>query len=102
MMKLIGEEINKKIYNILKKKNPILAELIIDWKKIVGEKFSKNSIPTKIIRSKESGKYINILYINTENSSVAMEISYQKEIILERISVYMGYKSVDKIIITNN
>ena len=97
MMKPIVNDVNNIIRNVFRKQHPILAEIVVNWGKIVGVKFSKNSIPLKIISSKESGKRINILYISSDNSSASMEISYHQELIIERIAVYLGYKGIHKI-----
>lgn len=96
-MKPIVDEVNKLVRNIFKRQHPILAEIIINWSKIVGIKFSKNSMPLKIISSKEGGRKIKILYIISENSSISMQISYQQELIIERIAIYLGYKAIHKI-----
>mgnify|MGYP001055958200 CR=1 FL=1 len=97
MMKPIIVEVNKIIYKIFKRQHPILAELIVNWSKVVGVKFSSNSMPLKIVSSREKGAKINILYIQAENSSVSMEMSYQQELIIERIAIYLGYKGIHKI-----
>ena len=97
MIKPIVNDVNNIIRNVFRKQHPILAEIVVNWGKIVGVKFSKNSIPLKIISSKERGKRINILYISSDNSSASMEISYHQELIIERIAVYLGYKGIHKI-----
>ena len=96
-MKPLNVEVNKLIHNVLKRKHPILAEVIFNWGKIVGIKFSAKATPLKITTSTESGKKINILYVSAENSSISMEMSYQQELIIERIAVYLGYKGIHKI-----
>ncbi len=96
-MKPIVGEVNKLVQNVFRRQHPILAEIIVNWGKIVGVKFSQNSMPLKITSSKERGKKINILYISSENSSASMEIAYQQELIIERIAIYLGYKAIHKI-----
>ena len=86
-MKPIVDEVNKLVRNVFKRQHPVLAEIIVNWGKIVGVKFSQNSIPLKITSSKERGKKINILYISSENSGASMEIAYQQELIIERIAI---------------
>jgi len=98
-MKPISSEVNNLVYNLFKKRHPILAEIIINWEKIVGVKFSSKATPVKISTRKESRKKINILYIKTDNSSISMEISYHKELMIERMAIYLGYKAIHKIII---
>lgn len=97
MMKPIINDVNNIIRNVFRSQHPILGEIIVNWGKIVGVKFSKNSTPLKIISSKERGKRINILYISSDNSSASMEISYYQGIIIERIAIYLGYKAIHKI-----
>jgi len=99
-MKLLSTSVNSIIYNIFKRQSPILAELIINWGKVAGAKFSLNSQPLKIISSWEKKQRINILYVKASNASIAMEMSYQQDIIMERIAVYFGYKAIHKIKIT--
>jgi hypothetical protein len=96
-MKPIITEVNKLVHNIFKKQHPILAEIIVNWQKIVGTKFCTKVTPLKITVSKQGGKNINILHIRAENSSASMEISYQQELIIERIAIYIGYKAIHKI-----
>jgi hypothetical protein len=96
-MKPLITDVNKIIRKIFGRKNPILAEIIINWDKMVGIKFSRKSRPLKIANSYERGQKINILYIEVENSSLSMELSYQQDIILERIAVYLGHKGIHKI-----
>ena len=96
-MKPLINEVNKLVHKVFKRQHPILAEIIINWGKIVGIKFSQTSSPLKITTSREKGKKINVLYIASDNSSVSMEIAYQQELILERIAIYLGYKAVHKI-----
>jgi hypothetical protein len=96
-MKPIVNDINKLIHSIFKRQNPILAELVINWGKIVGVKFSSQSNPLKITIGREGGKQINILHVSVDNSSVSMELAYQQELMIERIAIYLGYKGIHKI-----
>ena len=96
-MKPLADHVNSALRKLLSKKNPVLAEIIINWSKIVGVKFSKVSHPVKITSSRQKGERVNILHINVENSSLALEMSFQQDIILERIAVYLGYKALHKI-----
>lgn len=96
-MKIIGKEVNKIVGKIFQKKDPVLAELIVNWPSIVGTKFSSRSYPIKISSSKEKGVRKSLLMIGVENSSLSMEMSFQQDIIIERIAVYLGYKAIHKI-----
>jgi hypothetical protein len=96
-MKPLINEVNKLVHKVFRRQNPILAEIIVNWGKIVGIKFSQNNSPLKVTTSKEKGKKINILHIASIDSSSSMEIAYQQELILERIAIYLGYKAIHKI-----
>jgi hypothetical protein len=96
-MKPIIENVNKIIYKIYKNKNPVLADIIINWPKIVGVKYSQNTLPLKINTLRDKNKKINILMVEVSNAATSVEIAFQQEIIIERLAVYMGYKAINKI-----
>lgn len=96
-MKSVSNEINNIIRKIFYQKDPILAEIIINWNQIVGTKFCIATNPVKITKNKDKGAIVNILHIHTNNSSLSMEMSFQQEVILERIAVYLGFKAVHRI-----
>jgi len=96
-MKPIIENVNKIIYKIYKNKNPILAEIIVNWQKIVGVKYSQNTLPLKINTIRDKNRRINILMVEVSNAATSVEIAFQQEIIIERLAVYIGYKAINKI-----
>ncbi len=96
-MKPIAQDIHILIKKLFNKHHPFLAEILINWSKIVGSRFSSVTSPVKITRSKDKGKDINILLIYVENSSISVEFVFQQEIIIERIAVYLGSRIIDKI-----
>jgi len=96
-MKLLGESLNNILRNVISKRNKILAEIIINWHKIAGAELSKDTAPTGIFSANSKGQQLNILYIQTKSSSIGLKLSYQQEIIIERIAVYFGHKAVHKI-----
>lgn len=96
-MKPIIENVNKIIYKIYKSKNPLLAEVIINWQKIVGAKYIYNTLPLKISTTRDKKQKVNILIVEVNNAATAVEITFQQEIIIERLAVYMGYKAINKI-----
>jgi hypothetical protein len=96
-MKPIIENVNKIIYKIYKNKNPVLADIVINWPKIVGVKYSQNTLPLKINTLRDKNKKINILMVEVSNAATSVEIAFQQDIIIERLAVYMGYKAINKI-----
>ena len=97
LIKNIGDEAGKLLKRVIRHKDPIVAELLINWGKVVGVKFASFTYPLKTIKFKEKNQYKKLLIVNASNSSLAMEFSFQQDIIIERIAVYMGYKAVHKI-----
>lgn len=96
-MKPVSEEVNNLIRKIFVRKDPILAEIIINWTKIVGPKFSINTAPCKITRGYEKSSKISILHVEASDSSLSMEMSFQQDIIIERMTVYLGFKAIHKL-----
>lgn len=96
-MKPIAEEINKLIKKIFARQHYLLPEIVINWPKIVGLKFSRQTSPLKISTIKEKGTSINVLYVEVSSSSLSLEIEFQQEIIMERIAVYLGFKAIHKL-----
>ncbi len=93
-MKLLSNDLNTIIKKIFTKQHPLLAEIIMNWGKIVGTKFSTKTTPWKISTIKQNGQLINILHVQVENSSIELELSFQQQIIIERLSVYLGFKAI--------
>lgn len=56
-----------------------------------------NSFPLKINTVREKDKKLNILTVEVNSSSTLVEISFQQDVIIERLAVYIGYKAIDKI-----
>lgn len=81
---------------VFKKKGLTYSRIVTDWEKIIGTYYAQYSTPRKIIYSQSDTK-TGVLYVNVENSSIGLELSYQTPVILEKISTYFGYKAVDSI-----
>lgn len=96
-MKLISQDVKSLVRKILKNHHPIFAEILINWDKIVGSKFCNKTKPLKILSVREKGQKISILQIVADNPSVALEISYYQDIIIERIAVYLGFNGISKL-----
>jgi hypothetical protein len=93
-VKPIKDNLDLIVRRVLSKQHPLLPDIMINWKKIVGSKVSTKTYPLKITTGIHKGQKINILHVQTENSSIALEISFQQEIILERIAIYLGFKAI--------
>lgn len=98
-MKPISDEIDKILGQVFSRHSKVFAEIMINWPKITGTKFASSTSPYKISNATEKGRKINILHVRTENSATSLEFTFHHDIIIERISVYFGYKTIDKIIV---
>lgn len=99
-MKLIKDDVYKIIKYIFARQHPLLPEIMINWSKIVGLKFSDKILPLKIIAETNKKQKINTLFVQAENHAIALEISFYQEIILERIAIYLGFKAIHQMRVT--
>ncbi|MGB4192321.1 MAG: DUF721 domain-containing protein [Rickettsiales bacterium] len=82
---------------LIGKKGTHFQKLLKDWSQITGTNTSQISVPIKISSIKRQDNQENILYIATNNASVAMELGYRSGIIKEQINFYFGYNYINQI-----
>lgn len=94
-MKPIISSLNKVINSLSTKQDKIFNQIYINWNRIVGD-IAHYTFPKQIknIQNKIPEK---VLYIEVSNSSKALELSYKEHVIIERISIYFGYKLINRI-----
>ena len=97
MAKLLGDSINYILRRIIGQKNKVLAEIIINWPRIVGVELSGNASPLKIYSTREKGEQINVLMVQADSSAAGLKLSYQQELVIERIAIYFGHKAVHRL-----
>lgn len=81
---------------IFKKRGFVENKIITDWDLIVGKDLGNCSTPKKISFAKEQ-KSNGVLHVEVYDSGIAMEMTYMEPVIIEKISVYFGYKAIQKI-----
>ena len=96
-MKLVSQNVYSIVKKILQHQSPLFAEILLNWSKIAGVRFYDKTRPLKISTGKEKGVNINILHIIANNPSVALELSYQQDLIIERMALYLGFKGIQKL-----
>ncbi|CAM80875.1 DUF721 domain-containing protein [Orientia tsutsugamushi] len=97
-MQLISKTTFQIIRNILSSKyGKEYADIVLYWDKIVGPKLQGQSYPYKVIYPKNSNNCT--LYVNVYDSVTNLELNFQREIITEKIAIYLGYKSIKKVVI---
>lgn len=91
--KKLSQSLDYAIKPICQKKGIAQTRIITDWHNIIGKDYAIFSQPRKIkfpLGSKANG----ILHIEVYDSSIAMQISYIKPQILEKLATYFGYKAI--------
>ena len=94
-MNLLADHINNLVKEIYSRKSPIFAEISLNWGKIVGKDVEQVSRPFNMVTNYQTR--ITTLHVAVSSSSSMLNISFQKDIILERIAVYLGFKAIHKI-----
>ena len=81
----------------LQKKGFAETRIISQWKDIVGEAYARHSLPQKLsfVQGKRSH---GVLHIAT-HGSWALELQHLEPVILEKISLFFGYRAVDRLVI---
>lgn len=100
-MKSLKDSINYVLRSVISQKSKVLAEIVINWPRIVGTELSELSYPLKIYSTREKGQQVNVLIVKSESSAAGLKLSYQQELIIERIAVYFGHKAVHRLKINN-
>lgn len=97
--------IEQKLANLLKplfqggkKEFVLINNLVKNWEEIVGRKYAQFCYPKSVNLAKNKS-FEGKLIIGVHNSGVGFFLENNSEIILERIAVFYGFKSISKIII---
>lgn len=98
--KTLSQSLDNAVRHVYKKRGFAQTRIISDWKSIVGKQFALYSHPRKVYFSTNNAN--GTLYVEVYDSSVAMQLSYMEQQILEKISMYLGSNSINKIKIFQN
>jgi hypothetical protein len=79
------------------KKGPIFAKLMSGWQTLLPKDLSSRCFPHKISSYLEQERQITTLHVYLEDSYCGVFLTYNAHIIIERISVYLGGKIINKI-----
>jgi len=89
------------IDNILRqlysKKGDIFAELMINWKSVVGVEFYQQITPVDIRYYHTNSEKTASLSLKITKQGNHLELQFSNLIILERINNYLGYNAVSNI-----
>jgi hypothetical protein len=82
---------------IIKQNGIYDTKLLAEWQNIVGSDVASYTMPYKIAVQKSAKGQEKILFLYVYNSALATKLSFLHDIIVEKISAYLGYKLVSKI-----
>ncbi|WP_339046615.1 DUF721 domain-containing protein [Candidatus Mesenet endosymbiont of Agriotes lineatus] len=77
---------------IKKEVSKIEIRLLLNWRNIVGSEISRVSEPEKVVFYQNTNS--GILHLLVTNSSMALQIQHLSLLIIEKITVFFGYKAV--------
>jgi len=100
-VKPLSDIVPKITKDIFGKKNMLFGKLLSQWTEIVGKDLAERAVPTDIKYPKKDYKNQATLHLSVR-SSHATEISMQKDLIIERLNMFFGYKAVKDIKIIQN
>ncbi|MDG7056487.1 MAG: DUF721 domain-containing protein [Wolbachia endosymbiont of Meromenopon meropis] len=68
------------------------VRLILNWRRIVGEQIAECTKPKKILYAQNTNS--GILHLVVTNGSKTTEIQHMISLIMEKITIFFGYKAV--------
>lgn len=101
-MNSITQHIEKLTKSIFKKKGFFKSKIITEWHLIVGERLANATLPRKLVFKKLKDTEEGTLFIWVKNNSFGTELLYLEQLIIEKITIYFGFKCVNKIKIAVN
>ncbi len=89
--------VNVAFSNICIKRGFINPDIIIEWSDIIGYELSKSYLPSRISNNRKQ----TILYVNCVNLRDRQNITYNKNVLIEKINIFLGDKYITDIKIEN-
>lgn len=81
--------------NVLKKKHPALATLILAWNEVMGGEWAERTKPMKIVR--EQGKDQPATLVVEVDSAYALLAQHAEARLVERANVVLGHGAIGRI-----
>ena len=92
----ISVDFHRLASNVLGKRGFSNVDLIARWPDVVGEELANAVRPDKI--SYPKGKRSDgILYVRVQSGSFAMILEHRKNLVLDKVNTFLGYKAVSNI-----
>jgi hypothetical protein len=79
------------------KKGSTFAKIAAYWKNFLPQDLALRCFPQRISSHEEGNHQINILHICSEDPHTSIFLTYNSEILVEKIAVFLGGKQINKI-----
>jgi len=83
--------------NILGKKSLLFGKMLADWPNIAGADMAAKTMPLDLKYAKKIDKQSQATLHLAVQSAYALEISYQKSLLIERLNMFFGYPAIKDI-----
>ena len=79
---------------ILGKKSLLFGKLVLEWPHIAGPDMADKTMPLDLRFAKKADQKSQAVLHLAVQSAYALEISYQKALLLERVNMFFGYPAI--------
>ena len=96
-MRKITGDINSILNQIFEKKGKIFVLILQNWSKLVDAKFNQKTCPLHISYYMQNNQQIATLHVSASSNVVSFELSFYKDLLIDKINLLCGYKAIHKI-----
>lgn len=83
--------------DILGKKSLLFGKMLADWRNIAGTDIAAKTVPLDLKYAKRADQKSQATLHLAVQSAYALEISYQKSLLIERLNMFFGYPAIKDI-----
>lgn len=83
--------------SVLGKKSLLFGKLVLEWPDIVGVDIAAKTAPVDLRSAKKTDQKKEMVLHLAVQSAYALEISYQKSLLIERLNMFFGYPAIKDI-----
>jgi hypothetical protein len=96
-MRKISGDIASILNQIFQKKGKNFILILQNWSKLVDAKFNNKTCPLHISYHMQKNEQIATLHISASSNVVSFELSFYKELLIDKINLLCGYKALHRI-----
>jgi len=95
-LRALGETVAKVTGPIMSRQGFAGGAIVAEWPAIVGEQMAAQSIPEKVIHSRDKNAP-GTLRLSVASGGIATELQHLAPLLLDRINTYFGYQAIDRL-----